>query len=364
MTCIGYIGLGLIGGSLARFIRKFHPEYRQIAYSHTKATTDAAIEAGVIDEALTQDDPRFGECDFIFLCAPVRTNIGYLPFLRKTIKENCILTDVGSVKGETMKAAAEAGLSANFIGGHPMAGTEKTGFANSTDYLLENAYYFITPSEDARKEDISRYEELLSSIRALPLVVSPEKHDFIVAGVSHLPHIVASVLVNTVKDIDTDDERMKLVAAGGFRDITRIASSSPTMWQQICMANKDAILEVLDTFTGLLQKSGELVRESDTDQLYQMFESSKNYRDSIDDVKKGSVPRQYVLYISIMDETGAIATITTMLAMSQISIKNIGILHTREYEEGALRIEFYDEAARDQAETILNRRNYIVKKKI
>ncbi|MCC6094770.1 MAG: prephenate dehydrogenase/arogenate dehydrogenase family protein, partial [Eubacterium sp.] len=276
MTCIGFIGLGLIGGSLARSIRKFHPDFRLVAYSHTPSTLIQAQEAGVIDDALEQNDPGFGDCDFIFLCAPVQTNITYFPFLRSVMKPDCILTDVGSVKGETTDAAIRAGLSTRFIGGHPMAGTEKTGFSNSSDYLLENAYYFITTNSETSPEMVRRYSDLISSIRALPIVVSAAEHDYIVAGVSHLEHIVASSLVNTVKSIDTADEKMKLVAAGGFRDITRIASSSPVMWQQICLTNRDEILKVLDRYMHFLSDFRTMIEQQDSDGLYRTFSSSKD----------------------------------------------------------------------------------------
>ncbi|MGN0362755.1 MAG: prephenate dehydrogenase [Bilifractor sp.] len=363
MTCIGFIGLGLIGGSLARSIRKFHPDFHIVAYSHTRSTLTQAIEAEVIDEALEKNDPGFAKCDFIFLCAPVQTNITYFPFLKSVMKKDCILTDVGSVKGETTSAAIQSGLASSFIGGHPMAGTEKTGFANSSDYLLENAYYFITTNNETSQEKVQRYTALISSIRALPIVVSAAEHDYIVAGVSHLEHIVASSLVNTVKSIDTADEKMKLVAAGGFRDITRIASSSPVMWQQICLANREEILKVLDRYMHILYDFRTMIDQQDSDGLYQTFSSSKDYRDSIDDIRSGAVPRQYLLYVDIYDEPGGIATITTLLAMNHISIQNIGIIHNREFEEGVLRIEFYNEASRYAAEDILRKRNYTVRKK-
>lgn len=362
-TRIGFIGLGLIGGSIARAIRKFHPEYELLAYSHTRSTLDEAVAEGVIDIPCSEEDPLFATCDYIFLCAPVQTNISYLPFLKQTISSRCVLTDVGSVKGEMHDAVAAAGLSANFIGGHPMAGSEKTGFSNSTDYLLENAYYVITPSDQAELSKISAYVDLVASLGAIPLVLSYEEHDYVVAGVSHLPHIVASCLVNAIARLDTEKERMKLVAAGGFKDITRIASSSPVMWQQICLTNKKQISRVLDEFIRLLIQAKYLVDQGDGDALYQMFESSKNYRDSLSDTVSGPTPKQYVLYCDIYDEAGGIATITTLLAMNGISIKNIGIIHNREFEEGVLRIEFYEEEACSKALTALKNRNYKVQQR-
>ena len=116
-----------------------------------------------------------------------------------------------------------------------MAGSEKTGFDHSNERILENAYYILTPGGEVGLEYISDFTELISSLGAIPMVLTAEEHDFITAGVSHLPHIIASALVNLVKTLDNDAEYMKTIAAGGFRDITRIASSSPVMWQQICM---------------------------------------------------------------------------------------------------------------------------------
>ena len=364
MAVIGFIGLGLIGGSLARALHKADPSHRILAYSPRTEETAQALSENVIDQVCLSQDPAYAECDFIFLCAPVQTNLTYLSFLKETARPDCILTDVGSVKGVMADAVRSCGLSARFIGGHPMAGTEKSGYEHSSDYLLENAWYFITPTEESAPDSVSRYHSLIESIHALPLVISPEQHDRIVAGVSHLPHIIASSLVNTVRAMDSDEEYMKLVAAGGFRDITRIASSSPDVWEQICLSNKAPILDSLDQFIRILEKAKKSIASDDGPDLHQMFTDSRNYRDSLDDTRRGSIARQYVLYVDIYDEAGGIATITTLLAMSAINIKNIGILHNREFEEGVLRIEFYDKQSRNHSEEILTKRNYVVRKKV
>lgn len=357
---IGFIGLGLIGGSIARALRKFHPDYELMASAHSQSTLEEALREGVIHTACSEFDPAFSQCDYIFLCAPVQTNLTYLPFLKENIKPTCIVTDVGSVKGEIHKAVEELQFTRNFIGGHPMAGSEKTGFSNSTDYLLENAYYVVTPSPDVPIAMVSAYVDLTASLGAIPVVLTPEEHDYIVAAVSHLPHIAASCLVGALKKLDTPQERMKLLAAGGFRDITRIASSSPVMWEQICLSNREQISKVLDEYIRLLFQAKYLVEKGDGNGLNQLFASAKNYRDSLSDVTSGPTPREFVLYCDIYDEAGGIATITTLLAMNGINIKNIGILHNREFEEGVLRIEFYDMDACRKALRILNDRNYTV----
>lgn len=360
MKTIGFIGLGLIGGSIARAMRKFHEDYHILAYDQNRDTLAAALGSGIIDAVCESEDERFRSCDYIFLCAPVEYNVAYLKYLKTIIGPGTIITDVGSVKGPIHKEIRALGLEASFIGGHPMAGSEKTGFESASDRLIENAYYIITPGGEVPLEKLTDFTELVSSLNAIPMVLTEEEHDFITAGVSHLPHIIASSLVNLVSMLDNEQEYMKTIAAGGFRDITRIASSSPVMWQQICLENSENISNVLDDYIRLLIQVRCFVDNKDADSLYKMFANSRDYRDSIDVVDSGSIKKAHVLYLDIADEAGGIATIATILAMEQISIKNIGIIHNREFEQGVLKIEFYDHSAMEQGAALLRKRNYIV----
>lgn len=133
-----------------------------------------------------------------------------------------------------------------------MAGSEQSGFEHSSDHLLENAYYILTPGGEVPLEKLTEFSELIDSLGSIPMVLTAEEHDFITAGVSHLPHIIASSLVNLVNALDNEAEYMKTIAAGGFRDITRIASSSPVMWEQICVENHKNISTVLDEYIRML----------------------------------------------------------------------------------------------------------------
>ena len=358
MKTIGFIGLGLIGGSVARTIRKFHPDYHLLAFDTDREALAEAVSSNIIDGICDIEDERFRSCDYIFLCAPVEFNVEYMEKMKDSLGENCILTDVGSVKSIIHEKVTELGLDSRFIGGHPMAGSERSGFSNSSDHLLENAYYIITPGGEVALDRLSDFTELISSLGAIPLVITAEEHDFITAGVSHLPHIVASALVNLVKLLDNDAEYMKMIAAGGFRDITRIASSSPIMWEQICLENQKNISTVLDEFIRMLIQIRCSIDNKESDNIFDMFASSKDYRDSIDILDNSLIPRSYVLYIDVADEAGAIATIATILATEKVSIKNIGIIHTREFEDGVLKIEFYTDQALEQAKVLLNKRNY------
>jgi prephenate dehydrogenase len=244
-----------------------------------------------------------------------------------------------------------------------MAGSEKSGFAYSSDRLIENAYYILTPGNGVPVAKIAEFSDLISRLCAIPMVMTPEEHDYITASVSHLPHLIAYTLVNLVKELDDEQEHMKTVAAGGFRDITRIASSSPEVWQHICLENPKNINAVLDEYIRRLIEIRCLVDEQNAEKLYELFESAKDYRDSIDVPASGPLKKLFVLYLDIADEAGGIAAIATILASENINIKNIGIIHNREYEEGVLKIEFYDESAMEEGLALLQKRNYHVYKR-
>ncbi len=364
---IGFIGLGLIGGSIAKALSKIkqtspeQPLYEIIAYD-----TDAnisqlqkALSDNVIDLISHNFEVDFQNCDIIFLCAPVHINVGYLTRLQSIISDRCIITDVGSVKTLMHEKVKELGLSHQFIGGHPMAGSERSGYENSSERLLENAYYILTPTSEVSNENIQRLTQFVTTIKAIPLLLDYKEHDQITAAISHIPHIIAALLVNLVKDSDDEAEKMRMLAAGGFKDITRIASSSPTMWQSICLSNSDSIIEQLRNFQASIQNVIQAIKTKDSDYIYRTFDDAGTYRSSIPN-NKGLLNRFFELFLDISDEPGAIAIIATVLGSNGISIKNIGIIHNREFEDGVLRIELYEEEALNKALRILKAHNYTI----
>lgn len=359
LTC-GFIGLGLIGGSIAKALRKFHPDYRLIGYDIQSEATALALSEGVLDIALSEIDETFSCCDYIFLCAPVSFNDENLIKLKEFISENCLLTDVGSVKTDIHKHIETLGLERQFIGGHPMAGSERTGYINSKAILLENAYYILTPTKEVSEERINEYRELAASLGAIPLILSYEQHDYVTAAVSHLPHVIASSLVNLIREEDTGNGIMKMIAAGGFKDITRIASSSPAMWQQICMTNAENIVSLLNDYIASLQRIRDNMKSCRTDAIYSFFDDARHYRDSFIDASSGPIKNSYEVSIEIADEPGTLSSVASLLADHNISIKNIGILHNRERQDGALRIEFYDQESIDGAKEVLEPKGYII----
>ncbi len=357
---IGFIGLGLIGGSIARAIRYYYPEAEIVACSRTRASVEQAMADGVVSRVLDGVGGDYSDCDYIFLCAPVVSNADYLARLKPIIQPSVIITDVGSTKSDIHAKVTELGMEKNFIGGHPMAGSEKTGYIHSRRILIENVYYVITPTSQVAQDAVERYRDFVRSLRALPLVLDYRTHDYVTAGVSHLPHIIASSLVNLVRDSDTQDGIMRMIAAGGFKDITRIASSSPEMWEQICMTNRENISAILaDYIASLSDIKGQLDR-AESGAIYHLFETSREYRNSLPAKGSGPIQRIYEIYCDMADEPGSIATLATILASNQISLKNIGIVNSREFVEAVLRIEFYDEEARKNAVDILRKYRYTV----
>nr|MBQ8251793.1 prephenate dehydrogenase [Lachnospiraceae bacterium] len=362
VTC-SFIGLGLIGGSIAKALRRSYPDIRLIAYDPDQLSLKLALDENVLTQSETSLSPALFDCDFLFLCAPVSSNDALLTDIKNKLNARTILTDVGSVKQTTHRAIEKAGLSHVFIGGHPMAGSEKTGYANANPLLLENAYYILTPTADVAADKVTQFQELIRATGALPLVLDYEKHDYVTAAVSHVPHIISACLVNLVKKSDDTDGLMKMIAAGGFKDITRISSSSPVMWQSVCLTNTENIRKLLSDYIHDLQVVEKELADKSAQELYDLFDCAKEYRDGFAAGGHGPIKKAYDIYVDIPDIPGSLAQTATILALHGLSIKNIGIMHSREFQEGALRIEFYDEATEKTAIDVLKKSHYTIYEK-
>lgn len=359
---VGFIGFGLIGGSIARALKHNDPccQLYVLDYENDSFKSDCLLAMN--DQILNSVLPNvsfFSDMDLILLCAPIADNIRYLKELKPWIKKDCIISDTSSVKSAIHEAVIKLSMEDVFIGGHPMAGSEKTGYENSNETLLENAYYILTPTKKTEEKKLETLKHLILAMNALPIILDYKEHDEITAAISHLPHIIAAELVNLVKDSDDDSGKMRMLAAGGFKDITRIASSSPSMWAGICNNNRKAILQMLNSYRDSLTSVAHALEQGDFKNLDALFSDAATYRSQIPNTK-GLMPRMFELYLDITDEPGAIAIIATLLGSNSISIKNIGIIHNREFEQGVLRIELYEEKALKQAVKILSAHNYTI----
>lgn len=356
MYNIGIIGLGFLGGSLAKSLIKTDKVNKIIAYDKNVESLILAKKEKVITDYTEIIDKSFYECDIIFICTPVKTIPSIAEKLDNIVNKNCILTDIGSTKKTIIEKAKT--LNREFIGGHPMVGSERAGYQTSKDFLFENSYYIITKSKKSTERALNLLQELVLSINAIPILIDENEHDFITATISHVPHVIASSLVSLVKQLDNENEIMKNLAAGGFKDITRIASADPVMWENICTENKDEILKVLSIFKKIINEFENNITNSE--KIYNFFESSKKYRDSFINrkINGNTLPE---LNIRIKDENGAIAKIATVLDKNNIGIRNLEIMNNRENNFGTLKVIFSNYEQMEEGYNILSNIGYEVK---
>lgn len=279
------IGIGLIGGSLAMVLRKRGMVGEIVGVGRGIPNLELAVKLDVIDKFTT--DPASGvmDADLVVIATPVASITGIVKKIAPYLKEGAIVTDAGSVKGAIVKEAEgilPSGV--RFVGGHPIAGTEESGVGAAFPTLFEKHRCILTPTDKTDNEALKRVREIWEAAGSEVILMDAEKHDKILAAVSHLPHVIAYSLVNTVDDVKDFEESILNYSAGGFRDFTRIASSSPEMWRDICLLNKDAVLDMITRFEKSLSKLKGYIEKSNGHEIFKEFDKSKRARDSI--VKK------------------------------------------------------------------------------
>lgn len=354
MTNITIAGIGLIGGSLALSLRQ-QENLSLTGYDVNERSMDKAVQLGIIDKRADSLEQAVADADFIFLCVPVTHIESMIEELSALpLKSGCIISDVGSTKQSILGMSKKlSGQPVHFIGGHPMAGSHKSGVEAASAILFENAYYILTPSLSASKKEIDKLTHLLTGTRAKILHMDPEEHDRVVGAISHLPHLVAAVLVNQVARYNEENDLYRSLAAGGFRDITRIASSNPKMWRDILVANRDVLMELIQDWNGAMGQVFDLIQKQDGDRIEEFFSTAKHFRNELPERKKGAITPIYDLYLDVPDHPGIIARVTAVLASQQINISNIQIIESREDSPGALRLTFRNETDMDQAMLLL-----------
>lgn len=276
------VGVGLIGGSLARILREKGEVGEIVGIGRTEKNLLRAVELGVIDRY--SQDPCEGVrgADLVFLATPVRSIAAVLERIAPSLSTGCIVTDGGSVKASVV-AECEPLMppGTHFVGGHPIAGTENSGVNASFSTLFQGKRCIVTPTPRTDGQALATVIRMWESAGSEVIRMEPEKHDRIVAAISHLPHMVAYSLVNAVEGYDRLDESILSYSAGGFRDFTRIASSDPAMWRDIALTNRSALLEMMDFFSGYFGSLRFLVESGDGPGLERFFAESKKSRDAI-----------------------------------------------------------------------------------
>ncbi len=355
---VALIGAGLIGGSIAIALREKKLVKEINCYDLNQAAGLKAVEYGAVDRCLQTASEAVEEADLVILAVPVLKTLDLLKEILPAVKTGALITDVGSTKGAIM-AAIEQVLPASvyYIGGHPMAGSEESGISGADPALLENAVYVITPGPNSPESVVDNLCRMLLEIGAEPIIVDPLVHDRVVALVSHLPHLAAAVLVQSVTD-SSEKELIHTLAAGGFRDSTRIALGNPDVWRDICISNRWALLSALKGFRKNLDTVEKLLSDQDSEAIYEYFLQAKEYRSSIPHRGRGILPEIYELVVLVKDTPGAIGKLTGLLGDAEINIDAIEIMHVRELAGGSIRLGFRDRETRLKALDLLKSNSY------
>jgi len=354
---IAILGVGLIGGSLGKIWKERRPEIFITGFDYPDVL-NRALELGAIDAAASTIVEAVRSADVIVLAAPLQTNSELMKQLAPILNFDTIVLDTGSVK-RLIEITANDCLpySALFIGGHPMAGSEHSGIEQINSYLFENATFVLCPSarvlpmmDSAR---IKVFLELLSVLGSRILIVDAEVHDRIAATVSHLPQILAVLLTNLVQNRMSEKEPFLDLAAGGFRDMTRIASSSFHLWEGILTENKQPIVEVLDRFSNMLRTIRSWIVKDDFASVGESFSQAHALRVQIPSDSKGFLNPLFEILVGVADRPGALALITSALSENGLNIKDIELLKIRIGTGGTFRLGFDQKNAAKRAIIIL-----------
>ncbi|MEK6583920.1 MAG: prephenate dehydrogenase/arogenate dehydrogenase family protein [Nitrospirota bacterium] len=275
------IGVGLIGGSLALVCREKGIVSEVIGVGRSEKNLQDAIALKAIDSYTFKAEDAVKGADIIVLAAPVRSIIRLAREIAPHLKAGAIVTDVGSVKGPLTEIEDILPQCTYFVAGHPIAGKEKSGVTAAFSQLFQNSKCILTPTANTNRDAVNTVQSMWEAAGAKVLLMDPEAHDRIFAAVSHLPHVIAYALVNTLLELENESDGIISYAAGGFRDFTRIAASHPEMWRDICLMNKHNILEMLERYERSIAKIKLLIRSDDADGLYNEFERARQVREKL-----------------------------------------------------------------------------------
>lgn len=326
------VGLGLIGGSIALALKE--RGWVVSGADQNQDQVERALAEGVIDAA--EIDP---EAEIVFVAVPVG-EITEAALQALETSPNAVVTDVGGVKAPLVEAVAHA----RFVGGHPMAGSEQVGLDGATADLFEGAVWVLTPADDTDPDAHTLVRSVVTSLGAEVLEVSPQRHDDLVAVVSHVPHLTAAALMTIAASRAEEQRGLLRLAAGGFRDMTRIASGHPAIWPDVCVANRSAIASTLDELVGALTELRHQVADQDRPALLKTLAEARAARNELP--ARSARPSELAeVRVPITDRPGELATVTTLATELDVNIYDIEIDHSAESAKGVLALVVQAERA-------------------
>jgi prephenate dehydrogenase len=330
---VALVGTGLIGGSIGLALRRAGAVVCGV--DRDPAHADAAVAAGAVDSVTSDLASAVVDADLTVVAVPVGSVAEVVVDALDAGAR--LVTDVGSVKAPVVAAveAARPAAAPRYVGGHPMAGSEQEGLAGASADLFVGATWVLTPSARTDPVSFAELRSWVSQLGAEAIAVGPELHDALVAVVSHVPQLAASTLMNVANRGGDDHAVLLRLAAGGFRDMTRIASSHPAIWPDICLANRDAIVDTLDAYLAELQRVRSIVADGDREALLALLAQARAARRNL----PVGIPVEETLVelrVPVQDREGVIADVTTLAARLGINIADLEIAHSIEGRAGVL----------------------------
>jgi len=354
---ITIIGVGLIGGSLGMAVRRNLPGVLVTGVDRPSVLR-AAKRRKAIHLAERNLSKALTGADLVILATPGKMIRSYLPKISHLIPPETLVTDVGSVKKDIANEAKKWFPSGNFIGGHPMAGVELSGIQSAHPLLFENAIYVLTPARGTSRRTVRRLAAFVQTIGARPLLMDATRHDAVASAVSHVPQLVAVAMMNLAGRDHRAAKRHLRLGAGGFRDLTRIASSPFGLWSQILPANRNEISRSLRLLEKSLASYRRDIEKGRMGSLKKEFRSSRGLRARIPRDMKGFLRRLETLEVFVSDKPGNLARLTGALAKHRINIKDIELMKVREGTGGTFRLSFETGEERVKARRVLQKRGF------
>lgn len=367
---VAIVGLGLLGGSIALALKERSAgagaregQWHVTGIAREKETVQQALAMGALDDGTTNMKLGVAEADVVVIATPVGTIPSLVAQIASALKPGAVVTDVGSTKAGLIRVIPSLLPShAQYVGGHPMAGSERTGLDAADAYLLENAMYVITPLVP-NQPGLEQVLQLVEAVGAQPIIMDGQRHDRMVAAVSHLPHMVAAALVKAVGRVAADDSTVLALAAGGFRDTTRVASGDPEMWRDIFISNREQVLDMLDRFDDVLTSLRKATVMGDGDDLIAALSQARDIREQLPRHRQGILRPMCEIVVQLADKPGGISAVTGCIAEKHVNIKDIEVLRVREGEAGTLRLAFEDEGAMETALSALEAIGFVARKR-
>lgn len=328
---VAIVGAGLIGGSLGLAIKARPNAPAVIGYNRRRETSALAKRLGAIDAAEDTVHEAVAEADLVFVATPVGAILDTFELIAPHLAEGAIVTDVGSTKAEIVREGERIlPPSVHFIGGHPMAGSEREGVANASATLFVNAYYLLTPTPQTDTTAFGRLHSLLSELGATVLAIEPEAHDRAVATISHVPHLLSTALVNLAGGDAERGDTVLRIAAGGFKDMTRVAAGNAQMWADICLTNSEAVLGVMNRLRDELDRLSGAIEAGDREALTGALEEAKGLRSRLPALWQRAAVPMCELHVPVIDRPGVISEITLTIGELDVNIEDIELAHASE----------------------------------